>query len=275
MSRSRMLTALVAVLATAFAASTASASASEVVYSNVPLTLPGNFASYGAEAYSFREIGGQLELAGSARNHPQVEVVMSTWACQFGAWFNGTCETPKPTKKFKWPLTLRMYEVGEKGVVGEKIGEVTKTFGMPYRPSEDHVNCETGRWYDAESKTCFHGKAFIVKFPALKTLRMPKRVIVGISYDTSHYGPKEVGNTECNTKSAGCYYDSLNVGVKEAEEGLPSFGSDPSEPYISLADNGAVGSEGCGNNAVVEKFELDECFAFWEGTQPLLRVNAR
>ena len=59
--------------------------------------------------------------------------------------------------------------------------------------------------------------AFKVKFPAIKVLRLPKRVIFGISYSTSHYGPTPQGNaTACYTKSAGCYYDSLNVGLEEA-----------------------------------------------------------
>ena len=63
---------------------------------------------------------------------------MSTWGCQYGSWnVKGTCETPQPTKKFRWPLTLNVYEVGEKNAVGEKLGSVTKTFGMPYRPSDD------------------------------------------------------------------------------------------------------------------------------------------
>jgi hypothetical protein len=270
-----MLATAATVLFAVFAANTAIASASEVVYSNVPASLPGNFASIGAEAYSYAEFGGQTELAGIRRNRPQVEVVMSTWACQFGTWFANTCETPLPNKKFKWPLTLKMYEVGERGGVGEEIGQVTKRFAMPYRPSDDPAHCEEGRWYDAESKTCFHGKAFVVKFPALKVLRMPKRVIVGISYDTSHYGPEPAGDkNECNLRSAGCYYDSLNVGLAEPGEALLTLGADPSEPYLDLANAGAVGSEACGNDEVLGKLALDECPSFWEGDQPLIRITA-
>ena len=64
-----------------------------------------------------------------------------------------TCETPKLTKKFKWPLTLYVYEVGEKNTVGEKLGSVTKTFAMPYRPSDDLIHCPSGeQWYERPAK---------------------------------------------------------------------------------------------------------------------------
>ncbi|HVN42013.1 MAG TPA: hypothetical protein VMT50_04465, partial [Steroidobacteraceae bacterium] len=159
---------LAAVTAAAGLAVMATSASAEVVYSNVPAKLVGNYASVGAEAYSYAEFGGQTELAGTARNAPQIEAVMSIWACQYGTWYQHTCETPKPKKKFKWPLTLKLYEVGEKNAVGEKLGEVKKTFAMPYRPSFDPINCTEGRWYDAAETQCYNGFAFKVKFPKVK-----------------------------------------------------------------------------------------------------------
>ena len=236
--------------------------------------LPGNFASVGAEAYSYGEFGTQVELAGTARNNPQVEVVMSAWACQFGTWNAQTCETPSK-KKFKWPLTLKLYEVGEKNQLGEPLGEVTKEFAMPYRPSDDPVHCPaSGAWYQASTETCFHGLAFKVKFPRVKVKRLPKRVIVGISYNTSHYGRVPVGDkNECNLKSAGCYYDALNVGLAEPVEKIPVTGVNPTEPYIDILNAGAA-EETCGNTAVVGKFVPSECSTYWEGDQPLFQINA-
>jgi hypothetical protein len=260
----------------AFAIGTASAGASEVVYSNVPNSLPGNFASVGAEAYAYAEFGGQMELAGTARNKPTIEVVMSTWGCQFGEWFNkGTCETPQPAKKFKWPLTVSLYEVGEKNARGEKLGTVTKSFAMPYRPSDDLAHCPSGeQWYDAASATCFHGFAFTVKFPPIKVLRIPKHVIVGVSYNTSHYGPVPAGEaTACYTKSSGCYYDSLNVGLAEPSENLLTVGKDPAEPYIHIQNSGAL-PEACGNTALLTEFGPTECNSYWEGDQPLVKITA-
>jgi hypothetical protein len=270
------MTAILAVCAVAMSAGSAMAS-SAVVYNNIPGTLPGNFASVGAEAYSYGEFGGEVELAGAARNKPIVEVVMSSWGCQFGAWFNSTCETPKPTKKTKIPMTLKIYEVGEKNALGEEIGKTTHTFAMPYRPSDDHVNCPAGgRWFQASSGKCFHGLAFKVKFPPLKTLRLPKRVILGVSYNTSHYGPAPLGDKNaCNTTSAGCYYDSLNVGLAEPAENLLETGADVTEPFIHILNGGAA-SEACGNEAAaLAGFAASECNAFWEGDQPLFKITAK
>jgi hypothetical protein len=266
-------TAVAAISALAINAATAAA-ASETVYSNVPTTLAGNYASVGAEAYSYAEFGGQVELAGTKRNTPQVEVVMSAWGCQFGSWFAATCETPNPKKKVKVPMTVKLYEVGEKNAVGEQLGEAKKTFAMPYRPSDDTVHCTEGRWYDAAENTCYHGLAFKIKFSGIKVLRLPKRVIVGLSYNTSHYGPAPLGDkNECNSKSSGCYYDSLNIGLAEPEEKLLTTGADPAEPYINLANAGAL-SEACGNEADLGKFGPTECNAFWGGDQPLLKITA-
>jgi hypothetical protein len=258
---------VVAMMVTAVGA--ASASATEVVYSNVPSMLPGNFASIGPEAYSYSEFGGQMELAGTARNNPIVEVVMSSWGCQYGTWFNkGTCETPTH-KKFKWPLTLSVYEVGEHNSVGEKLATVTKEFSMPYRPSDDIVHCPSGeQWYQASTGECFHGLAFTVKFPALKVLRVPKRVIFGISYNTSHHGPAPAGEkTACYTKSSGCYYDSLNVGLAESSENLLTVGADPAEPYIESTDPEMT----CGNTSLETSFGETQCLT---GYQPLFKVTA-
>src|ERR1700686_4504252 len=84
-------------LATGAAAMNAgAANASEVVYNNIPSPLPGNFASFGNEAYSLSEFGGLIELAGTPRKNPKVTVAMSSWACQSGGVYQDTCETPKP-----------------------------------------------------------------------------------------------------------------------------------------------------------------------------------
>ena len=274
---SQMLRVVAAALAATgvLAVGSATAGASEVVYNNVPSTLAGNYASVGAEAYSYAEFGGQVELVGTQRNKPTIEVVMSAWGCQFGTWFANSCETPKPTKKIKIPVTLKMYEVGEKNKVGEQIGEISKTFPMPYRPSDSPGKCAEGRWYDAAENTCYHGLAFKIKFPPLKTLRMPKKVIVGLSYNTSHYGPSPLGDkNDCNTKSAGCYYDALNVGIAEPSENLLTAGVDPAEPYIHILNAGAA-SEACGNETEAQaKLAPSECNAFWEGDQPLIRITA-
>src|ERR1017187_5121824 len=70
--------------ATALLAVVAGTAGAEVVYNNVPSSLPGNFASIGFGATSSSEFGGQVRLAGKARKHPTVTVVMSSWGCLTG-----------------------------------------------------------------------------------------------------------------------------------------------------------------------------------------------
>ncbi len=100
-TRRLLLVAIAAV--SAFAVATSAANAS-VVYNNIPSPLPGNFASFGNEAYSMAEFGGQVEFATTGQRHQTVTVGMSTWACQFGSVYPNTCETPKPQKKAKVPV---------------------------------------------------------------------------------------------------------------------------------------------------------------------------
>ena len=96
----RLAVALVAAAALS-AAAAGGAQASEVVYNNIPSPLPGNFASFGNEAYSLSEFGGMVEFTGTAHKKQTVTVAMSSWACQYGGVYQDTCETPKPTKKFE------------------------------------------------------------------------------------------------------------------------------------------------------------------------------
>src|ERR1700730_16929118 len=120
-----------------FAVAAGAANASEVVYKNSPNALPANFASFGNEAYSMAEFGGMVEPTTPGHKSQTVTFAMSAWGCQFGSWTNNTCETPKPGTKFKWPITLNIYEVGQGNTVGAKIATTTKVFKMPYRPTRN------------------------------------------------------------------------------------------------------------------------------------------
>jgi hypothetical protein len=251
-----------AVVATGLLAVTAgSAGASEVVYDNIPGTLPGNFASFGNEAYSVQEFGGVVKLEGAARKNPVVSVVMSSWACQEGHWYGSgasACKTPKPKHKAHVPMTFSIYEVGPGNTVGALLARATKNLKMPYRPSDDPVNCPAGeRWFDVASSTCFHGMAFTVKAklgqvkylkaePPHNEKELPDKVIVTVSYNTSHYGPAPIGQSApCYTSSAGCYYDSLNVAITEPGEGTLSIGKDPTN---QLELNSTYAAMYCGSS---------------------------
>ncbi len=204
--KSRMLlVAIAAVSAFAVAVSTASAA---VVYTNIPSPLPGNLASFGNEAYSMAEFGGMVEFATPGQKHQTVTVAMSSWACQFGAVYPNTCETPKPQKKFKMPVTLNVYEVGPGNSVGAKLATATKTFRMPYRPTRDTTGTcvgkgsEAGTWYDATTNTCYHGMAFTITFKKMH-LETRKKEIISVSYNTSNHGPTPIGTRRATRPSPG------------------------------------------------------------------------
>jgi hypothetical protein len=236
----------------------AAASAQEVVYSNLPSTLPANFASFGNEAYSMAEFGGMIEATNAGFKTQTVSVAMSSWGCQSGAWYNNTCETIKPTKKFAWPITLNVYEVGQGNAVGAKIASVTKTFKLPYRPSRSvlcgapgpYEGYEKGTWFDVATNKCYHGLAFTVTFKKVH-IQVRKKEIITLSYNTSDHGPAPVGQTPCNATVAGCYYDSLNVAIAEPGEGTLETGTQPTK---SLYLNSTYAAMYCGGATPVGTF---------------------
>jgi len=267
-----------AILATVgvFAMTAGAAGATQVVYNNIPAPLPGNFASVGNQAYSNAELGGVVEFAGTARKNPKISVAMSTWACQNGSVYADTCETPKPTKKFKWPITLNIYEVGPGNTVGTKLASVTKTFAMPYRPSKDDATClakgySAGTWYDSVTNACYHGMAFTITFKPVH-LELRSKAIISVSYNTSQHGPVPAGTQACESTSAGCYYDSLNAAIAEPAENTLTTGLQPDSGEVFV--NSTYHEMFCegGTEGV---FGPSKCAAFWEGDQPMFTVAAK
>jgi hypothetical protein len=227
-------------------AATASA---EVIYDNIPSPLPGNFASIGFAATSSTQFGGEVEVEGTARKNPTVTVVMSSWACQSGGGV--TCSTPT-NKRFKEPVTLRIYEVGE---LLHPIATKTKRFKMPYRPSAEPVHCSgeyASAWYDAESGECFNGEAFPISFK-LKLQRVPKKAIVTVSYPTTSV-PAE----------------SLNVAISEPVENTLSLGADPTQELFLDSTYSAMYCEGATDVGTFGGSE-GNC---WEGDQPVIALSA-
>jgi hypothetical protein len=203
--------ALVAVLA--FAAIGAGTAGAETVYNNVPSKLPGNFASIGLEATSSSEFGGEIELAGKARSKPTLTVVMSSWACEAGGVYEGTCKTSPKSHGFKIPVTIRVYNVGEleEGPIAVK----TKSIKMAYRPSSDPEKCDPTTWYSAADEACYHGYAFPISIKLGKLKKMPRRSVITVSYPHTS-GPAQ----------------SLNVSVSEPSEGTLSLGAQPVEEWF-------------------------------------------
>ena len=276
MTRTTMRTVkiLAATLAAAGALSVgaSAAGASEVIYDNIPSPLPGNFASYGNEAYSMSQFGGEVEFRGTSRNNLTVRVVMSSWACQRGNVSEATCESGlrKMKKYFSVPVSFAIYSVGPENSVGAKLWERTKSFKMEYRPSVSS-KCSEGRWYDEAQDACYHGKAFVIKLTGMTVRNLPSKAIISVAYDTTAHGPHPIGEMPCDKTSAGCPYDSLNVAVSEPSEHTLSIGADPTEdPFVDstypemFCDGGVQGT-----------FGPASCPAFWEGAQPMFEVTAK
>src|SRR5438132_419399 len=66
----------------------ATAAKAQVIYNNIQTPLPGNVLSTGFEAVGVREMGDGLIFAGTQRTVNQVNLVISSFACQQGHWGN-------------------------------------------------------------------------------------------------------------------------------------------------------------------------------------------
>jgi len=213
-----------------------SALSSNVIYDNVPSPLPGNVVSEAFQATGTSEYGGQVSFAGTRRYDPKVTVVMSSWGCESGSWTSDNCVTV-PGSTFSEPITLNVYNVGTANSVGALVATQTETFNIPYRPSANNTRCTgpdgaygysgtgpNGEWYDASQHTCYNGLATPISFD-LSGVTLPDTAIVTVAYNTSTYGAQPYGYaTSCYATSAGCGYDSLNVGLVDS---TPMVGSNP------------------------------------------------
>ena len=273
-TRGRRLRAAIICAAVASLIAAASAHAS-VVYNNFPSPLPGNVVSEAFQATQTGQFGGQIEIAGAPGAKTKVTVGLSSWGCQEGNWYEKTCKTAKGAK-FPWPITLHMYTVGAGNSVGTQFAQVTRTFKIPYRPSASSkcTGERAGAWY--RMGECFNGKLARIKF-SLKGVSLPSRSIVSVSYNTSGYGTSPQGyEMPCNSTSAGCPYDSLNVGLTEPANPespapvAPSVGANPA-PDAAYQDSQTAGNYCDGGLGGTGTFRLDE--GCWTGYQPLFVVE--
>ncbi len=264
----KMISALIVSALTLVATGSAAfAVAPSTVYNNIPNPYPSNVPSVGAEAYAFNEFGGQVQFAGSDRHDPTVTVLMSSWACQSGSWVAKDCVTT-PGATSSVPITLKVYNVGASNAPGALITSTTQTFALPYRPSADNINCtgeNAGKWFDGT--TCYNGKAANISFN-LTGVTLPDKAIISVAYNTSHYGYAPVGEMACNTTPAGCFYDSLNIGLAYP----PSVGTAPLPDSVYQYSN--VGGVYCdGGAGGTGTFRLDA--GCWTGYQPTIKVEAK
>jgi len=206
---------VVGLLATAVLGLTAASASASIPHSVLyTSTAPGvgNIPSVGVEAYSFNQIGDEVILRRVARLK-SVAVQLSSWACQSGAWNTGDCVTT-PGATFSTPITLNIYKASSTDTTtgettpGSLLATVTRTFSIPYRPSASPhcAGAQAGEWFK-NGQGCFNGLAHTIGFTltGLKT-KLPKDVVLGVSYNSDNSGPDPLHGT-------GAPEDSLNVGL--------------------------------------------------------------
>jgi hypothetical protein len=247
----------------------------KVVYNSVPNPLPPNVASAGPEANAFSELGDAVQLTVNSGTLKEVTFVMSSWACQSGSWNGGNCVT-KGDAKFKQPLTINVYSVndGLPPTVGSRLGTITETFDVPYRPSSTPDLCPGNTaWYNKKDKTCYHGiaAAYKVNFDN-QHIDLPTngKLIVTVSYNTTHYGPHPIGESApCYTSSAGCPYDSLNIST-DTTDGNYKFVGSPIDPSGIMVNYTLPANSCTGTIATGVLVDDTPC---WAGYHPEFQVK--
>jgi hypothetical protein len=259
----------------ALCAALASSATAEVIYRNIPSKHAG-LPALGFECCEVAEFGGEVAFAGSKRTSPTVIVDLASYACEEGG-SGAECKT-KPNATFEWPLTLNIYQVGAGDEVGPEILQVTKTFKIPYRPSQTpKCPLEEGA-FKGYGKECVISKMHEVSF-RLPGVKLPNEAIIAVAFNTETYGKEPTGmegpenslNVAINANYA-CTKE--NPTTKECEEFKnvstepPEVGSDPI-PTRAFADSGYEGVM-CGGP--LNMFAATgECWSF---EQPAFEVEA-
>lgn len=267
-------TAVVVVALVALTAGIASAAGPQgnVAYNSVPNDLPGNVPSQPFQAQQTSEFGDSVILAPGGRHARFVDVIMSSWACESGAWFSGDCATSR-NATFDHPITLNLYSVNEAtGDPDELLLTRNQTFAIPFRPSADPVNCTGGTWHSKADDACYNGFANRITFRLDGSVTLPDAVIWTVAFNTTTYGAEPIGPAACSPTPQGCPYDSLNVGV-ESFEGQPSKGTDTDENaailHAAFPFNYCDGGAGGFNELRLD----DSAGPCWEGFRPLATIR--
>jgi hypothetical protein len=271
-------TAVASVTGLGMVTAVSASAAATPVYSSVAKPAVPNLPSVGVEAYSFNQIGDQVNLAGRARHLSSVRVTLSDWACQSGGSAtsptdpNSNCLTDAGSH-FKTAVTLNIYAPGVaessgETVPGELLKTVTRTFTIPFRPSASN-RCSTpafndaGGWYDSKTKACYHGFDHDIVFANMGKITLPNTVVYGISYNSDNSGPNPIGGSNSPT-------DSLNVALST---GVTS-GSQVTPGGIWWDTRVAGFSDG--PPFVTGEFNLDgpNGSSNWDGYIPAVQINA-
>jgi hypothetical protein len=266
------------------------------LYNNIPKKAAA-LPAMGFECCQTKQFGGAVEFtqAPSKKNSVTftVTIGMDSYGCEKGSW-TGTPECiTSPGATFKWPITLRINDLGPGNSVGELIAEEKKEFDMSYRPSQNNTYCtgpEKGAWYDSRTHECYIDNFFTISY-TLTVPRLEKEAIISVAYPTTTYGEPPAGEQPCDKTKNGsetyddCPYDSLNVAVNAIYEKVgpgedyealptePSKGSDPLPEEVFL--NSESSYYYCGNPSpgAFAASGMKEGKGCWKYEQPAIEVQ--
>jgi hypothetical protein len=179
------------------------------------------------EGTSTKEFGNEVVL-GAGGTLATLKVLFNSYACKdHPLWNSGLCTTnpldPPLGDTFTHPIRANIYSVGVNHTVGQLLASTTVTQTIPYRPSADPTcvdgqNIATGQYRNPVTNLCTFSKKVVLSFtlPNIQpALTSGDHVIWTVAYNTTHYGSPAIGESAaCYTSTAGCPYDSLNVGTK-------------------------------------------------------------
>jgi hypothetical protein len=245
----------------------------KTIYNSIPSPAPVSLPSLGVEAYSFNQLGDEVQFGHHGHTLNKVSVGFTDWACQSGQWNLTTCVTD-PGATFNVPVTLSIYawsptQPGGETVPGNLLASVTQTFAMPYRPTLSN-KCATmgatGEFFSATDGKCHNGLYHTVTFDMRKLgLKLPQRIVYGVSYNSDNHGPAPLGGTNAPE-------DSLNLALSPAATtGKQVF---PGAIFWDTSQTGFT----CGGAFMPSVFNLDgPCLGApnsWVGYVPAVKITA-
>jgi hypothetical protein len=278
----------------------ASSSDTNAAYNSIPKDAVNcGPPSHAFEGTQTKEFGNEVVL-GAGGTLATLKVLFNSYACKdHPLWNNGQCTTDPLAfplgDTFTHPITANIYAANANHTIGALLATTTVTQTIPYRPSADPTcvdgqNNATGQYRNPVTNQCTFSKKVVLSFtfpnaiqPALAS---GDHVIWTVAYNTTHYGSPAIGEgATCYTSTAGCPYDSLNVGTKTFT-GSPYAGTeaDTHAAFINstwneiYCDNGVGGTNSlrvstnppdpCTNTGAVNNYAPNA----WEGLTPLATI---
>ncbi len=244
--------------------------ADTTIFDNIPAPLAPNYPSLGYEATAASEFGTEVNTSlGDNEPLASASVVLSNWAGENDSAFGGPNWTSFDDGEggFEQGLTLNFYNVNatDPTLPGTKIGSVTQTFNVLWRPPGTGTGA-SGVYYTASDNNNYYGLAQTVTFDLSSAgITVPGQFIYTLAFNTSDYGADP-------TETPGPY-DSLNVALVSGDPsnpGSPSVGSyaNPDDVFWDTSNAGFYTDPTLHGPNVLQEDSV------WTGYQPAASFDA-